>query len=74
MERRLAILGFHGPRDFVKSALNDPEKAWIDACDSVKPGAKADAYGSISVGTYKTINAEGAATLPPLSASVSCAT
>jgi iron complex outermembrane receptor protein len=32
--------------------------------DSVKPGSKADAYGSISVGTYKTINAEGAATLP----------
>ena len=25
-ERRLAILGFAGPRDFVKSALNDTEK------------------------------------------------
>ena len=36
-ERRLAILGFAGPRDFVKSALNETEKAWLDACDSVKP-------------------------------------
>ena len=25
-EKRLAILGFAGPRDFVKSALNDTEK------------------------------------------------
>ena len=32
-ERRLAILGFYGPRDFLKSALNDAEKAWLDACD-----------------------------------------
>ncbi|QIL43408.1 RsmB/NOP family class I SAM-dependent RNA methyltransferase [Acidovorax sp. HDW3] len=36
-ERRLAILGFYGPRDFLKSALNEQEKAWIDACDSVRP-------------------------------------
>jgi 16S rRNA (cytosine967-C5)-methyltransferase len=36
-ERRLAILGFAGPRDFVKSALNDTEKKWLDMCDSVKP-------------------------------------
>jgi len=35
-ERRLAILGFAGPRDFVKSALNDTEKKWLDMCDSVK--------------------------------------
>jgi 16S rRNA (cytosine967-C5)-methyltransferase len=34
-ERRLAILGFHGPRDFVKSALQDKEKQWLDACDAV---------------------------------------
>ena len=26
-ERRLAILGFYGPRDFLKSALNDQERA-----------------------------------------------
>ncbi len=31
-ERRLAILGFHGPRDFLKSTLNDSEKRWLDAC------------------------------------------
>ena len=36
-ERRLAILGFHGPRDFLKSALSEPEKVWLDACDRVKP-------------------------------------
>lgn len=34
-ERRLAILGFHGPRDFLKSALNDAEKLWLDRCDAV---------------------------------------
>jgi 16S rRNA (cytosine967-C5)-methyltransferase len=36
-ERRLAILGFHGPRDFLKSALNDAEKSWLDQCDAVRP-------------------------------------
>ena len=35
-ERRLAILGFAGPRDFLKSALSEPEKAWLDACDAVR--------------------------------------
>ncbi|MEO5737634.1 MAG: RsmB/NOP family class I SAM-dependent RNA methyltransferase [Variovorax sp.] len=34
-ERRMAILGFPGPRDFLKSALNDVEKRWLDNCDSV---------------------------------------
>ena len=34
-ERRLAILGFAGPRDFLKSALNEQEKAWLDQCDAV---------------------------------------
>src|SRR6478752_3252122 len=29
-ERRMAILGFHGPRDFLKSALNETEKKWVD--------------------------------------------
>ena len=29
-ERRMAILGFHGPRDFLKSALSDVEKRWLD--------------------------------------------
>ncbi|WP_311223762.1 MULTISPECIES: RsmB/NOP family class I SAM-dependent RNA methyltransferase [unclassified Acidovorax] len=36
-ERRLAILGFHGPRDFLKSALNDQEKNWLEQCDAVPP-------------------------------------
>jgi 16S rRNA (cytosine967-C5)-methyltransferase len=37
-ERRLAILGFHGARDFLKSALNETEKQWLDHCDAVQPG------------------------------------
>ncbi|MFN7855073.1 MAG: RsmB/NOP family class I SAM-dependent RNA methyltransferase [Acidovorax sp.] len=36
-ERRLAILGFHGPRDFLKSALTEQEKSWLDQCDAIKP-------------------------------------
>ncbi|RQO62823.1 SAM-dependent methyltransferase [Variovorax sp. KBW07] len=36
-ERRMAILGFYGPRDFLKSALTDTEKRWLDNCDAVKP-------------------------------------
>ncbi|WP_225781024.1 RsmB/NOP family class I SAM-dependent RNA methyltransferase [Xenophilus sp. Marseille-Q4582] len=36
-ERRLAILGFHGPRDFLKSALSEQESRWVDACDAVRP-------------------------------------
>ncbi|MEJ5990707.1 RsmB/NOP family class I SAM-dependent RNA methyltransferase [Ramlibacter sp. PS3R-8] len=36
-ERRLAILGFAAPRDFLKSALTEQEKAWLDACDAVDP-------------------------------------
>ena len=35
--RRMAILGFHGPRDFLKSALDDQEKRWLDQCDAVDP-------------------------------------
>jgi 16S rRNA (cytosine967-C5)-methyltransferase len=34
-ERRLAILGFYGPRDFLISALTDQEKNWLDQCDKV---------------------------------------
>ena len=34
-ERRLAILGFDGPRDFLKSALTDQEKNWLDQCDGI---------------------------------------
>ena len=36
-ERRLAILGFHGPRDFLKSALSEQEKRWVDECDAIRP-------------------------------------
>jgi 16S rRNA (cytosine967-C5)-methyltransferase len=36
-ERRLAILGFYGPGDFLRSALTDQEKNWLDACDKVNP-------------------------------------
>jgi 16S rRNA (cytosine967-C5)-methyltransferase len=39
-ERRMAILGFAhgvGARDFLKSALMDKEKAWLDDCDAIKP-------------------------------------
>ena len=36
-ERRLAILGFFGPGDFLRSALSDQEKNWLDACEKVKP-------------------------------------
>jgi 16S rRNA (cytosine967-C5)-methyltransferase len=35
-ERRLAILGFHGPRDYLKSALTDKEKDWLDQCDAIR--------------------------------------
>jgi 16S rRNA (cytosine967-C5)-methyltransferase len=35
-ERRMAILGFHGPRDFLKSALSEQEKTWLEQCDSIK--------------------------------------
>lgn len=35
--RRMAILGFHGPRDFLKSALDDQEKRWLDQCDAIDP-------------------------------------
>ena len=36
-ERRMAILGFHGPRDFLLGALNDQEKRWLAECDKIQP-------------------------------------
>lgn len=36
-ERRLAILGFAGSRDFIKSVLTEQEKAWLDQCDKIRP-------------------------------------
>ena len=43
-ERRLAILGFHGSRDFLKAALTGPEQAWLDACDAIDRAALAPEY------------------------------
>lgn len=43
-ERRLAILGFYGPRDFIKSVLTEQEKQWLDHCDQVKPGDLMDLH------------------------------
>ncbi|MCP5280961.1 MAG: RsmB/NOP family class I SAM-dependent RNA methyltransferase [Rhodoferax sp.] len=34
--RRMAILGFHGERDFLDGALNDQEKSWLDACAKIR--------------------------------------
>ncbi|NCN98386.1 MAG: SAM-dependent methyltransferase, partial [Rhodoferax sp.] len=36
-ERRLAILGFYGPGDFLRSALTDQEVNWLDQCEKIKP-------------------------------------
>ncbi|MCA3239269.1 MAG: RsmB/NOP family class I SAM-dependent RNA methyltransferase [Curvibacter sp.] len=43
-ERRLAILGFSGSRDFIKSVLTDQEKRWLDHCDQVKPDELLDLH------------------------------
>ncbi|WP_210547106.1 RsmB/NOP family class I SAM-dependent RNA methyltransferase [Rhodoferax sp. PAMC 29310] len=34
-ERRLAILGFYGPGDFLRSALSEQEIIWLDQCEKV---------------------------------------
>ena len=36
-QRRLAILGFAGPRDFLAGALTDAELRWLRQCDEVNP-------------------------------------
>ncbi|WP_399677534.1 RsmB/NOP family class I SAM-dependent RNA methyltransferase [Xenophilus sp.] len=38
-ERRLAILGFPGAREFLRGALTEPEARWLEACDAVPPDA-----------------------------------
>ncbi|MBK0394570.1 RsmB/NOP family class I SAM-dependent RNA methyltransferase [Ramlibacter algicola] len=35
--RRIAILAFQGPRDFLKSALDEQERRWVDECDAIDP-------------------------------------
>ena len=37
-ERKLAVLGFHGDRAFIRSALSDAEKTWLDGTDQVPAG------------------------------------
>jgi 16S rRNA (cytosine967-C5)-methyltransferase len=34
-ERRLAILGFYGPGDFLRSAVSEQEKNWLDQCEKI---------------------------------------
>lgn len=34
-ERRMAILGFYGPGDFLRSALTDQETNWLDQCEKI---------------------------------------
>lgn len=34
-QRRLAILGFYGPGDFLRSALSEQEKNWLDQCEKI---------------------------------------
>src|SRR4051812_34422362 len=43
-ERRLAILGFDGPREFLKSALNEQEKAWLAQCDAIDPASLSERH------------------------------
>ena len=37
-ERKLAVLGFHGDRNYIKSALTEAENAWLDATTTVPAG------------------------------------
>ena len=37
-ERRMAILGFHGPDDFLRSELTEQEKKWLDQCRQIRVG------------------------------------
>jgi 16S rRNA (cytosine967-C5)-methyltransferase len=43
-ERRLAILGFAAPREFLQGALNDQEKAWLEHCDAVDPATLSERH------------------------------
>jgi 16S rRNA (cytosine967-C5)-methyltransferase len=42
--RRLAILGFQAPREFLDGALTPQEKAWLDGCQAVDPHALLDRH------------------------------
>jgi len=43
-ERRLAILGFYGPGDFLRSALSDQEINWLDQCEKIQPNELMDRH------------------------------
>ncbi|WP_326533256.1 RsmB/NOP family class I SAM-dependent RNA methyltransferase [Pseudorhodoferax sp.] len=43
-ERRLAILGFGGPRDFLFAALSPQEKEWLQRCEAVAPADLLDRH------------------------------
>lgn len=43
-ERRLVILGFAGPRDFLQAALSEQEKAWLAHCDAVDRAALSERH------------------------------
>ena len=43
-ERRLALLGFAAPRDFIKTGLSEAEKRWLDQCDEINPQGLLDRH------------------------------
>ncbi|MEP6556975.1 MAG: RsmB/NOP family class I SAM-dependent RNA methyltransferase [Burkholderiales bacterium] len=43
-ERRLALLGFAAPRDFLKTGLSEVEKRWLDQCDAIDPNGLLDRH------------------------------
>ena len=43
-ERRLAILGFYGPGDFLRSALTEQERKWLDQCEAIQPADLMDRH------------------------------
>jgi 16S rRNA (cytosine967-C5)-methyltransferase len=43
-ERRLAILGFQAPRDFLIGALQPQELRWLEQCDQVSPNDLLDRH------------------------------
>jgi 16S rRNA (cytosine967-C5)-methyltransferase len=42
--RRLAILGFQAPREFLDGALDEQEKRWLDGCRAIDPHTLLDRH------------------------------